>query len=162
MCFIYTGTPYLLSNVDSLLGVLCGTPVKFTCYTFEPTLIFDWYIDDSPLISYSYRGEALPVHISTNRSMFRAEVVISSASVDTTSGNVHYGNVTLTTSLESLIHIQGSNISCGSFFQRSNFVWIKNYILHGKRTVGLFNIYLKDIIIHYNIQTIIIMLQHYA
>jgi len=119
--------------VDSLTGVLCDTPVIFTCNTFEPVLLLEWYIDDSPLVSYTYRGEKLPVRISTiNNSMLNAEVVISSVSVNNTSGNVYYGNVTLATSLTSLTQFRNSNISCGSYFHRSNFVHIGDYSLYGK------------------------------
>ena len=131
ICFI-AGSPSLISNVDSFTGVLCETPVKFTCHTFEPVVGFDWYIDDNILVSYTYRGESLPVFPSTNRSLLDAEVVISTA-VPVNNGNVDYGNVTLTTTLNSLTQIQGSNISCGIFFQRSNFIMIDNYTIDGKK-----------------------------
>ena len=118
--------------MDSFTGVLCDTPVKFTCHTFEPVVAFDWYIDDNILVSYIYRGESLPIFPSTNRSLLDADVVISTA-VPVNNGNVDYGNVTLTTTLNSLTQIRGSNLSCGKFFQRSNFIMINDYTICGKK-----------------------------
>ena len=131
VCF-FAGSPFLISNVNSFTGVLCDTPVKFTCHTFEPVVALDWYIDDNILVSYTYRGESLPVFPSTNRSLLDAGVVISTAVPDN-NGNVDYGNVTLTTTLNSLAQIQGSSLSCGKFFLRSNFIMINNYTIYGKK-----------------------------
>ena len=117
--------------MESFTGVLCDTPVKFICHTFEPVVAFDWYIDDNILVSYIYRGESLPIFPSTNRSLLDADVVISTA-VPVNNGNVYYENVTLTTTLNSLTRIQGSSLSCGKFFQRSNFIMINNYTIYGK------------------------------
>ena len=121
----------MIYNVDSFTGDLCDTPVKFICHTFEPTVGFDWYIGDNILVSYIYRGEFLPVFPLRNRSLLDAEVVISTAVPDN-NGNVDYGNVTLITTLNSLARIQGSDLSCGNFFRRSNFIMINNYTIYGK------------------------------
>ena len=126
--------------MDSFTGVLCETPVKFTCHAFEPVVGFDFYIDDNILVSYTYRGESLPIFPSTNRSLLDAEVVISTA-VPVNNGNVDYGNVTLTTTLNSLAQIRGSNLSCGTFFQRSNFIMINNYTIDGKK-ISVYKLYI--------------------
>ena len=126
--------------MDSFTGVLCETPVKFTCHTFEPVVGFDLYIDDNILVSYTYRGESLPVFPSTKRSLLDAEVVISTAIPDN-NGNVDYGNVTLATTLNSLTQIRGSNLSCGNFFQRSNFIMIDNYTIYGKK-ISVYKLYI--------------------